>query len=59
VVVPQPELTPARLLDVAARLLGEPAALASMRARARSLAVPDAAGRLAALILEAAGGTAC
>lgn len=59
VIVPQAELTPARLLDVLTRLLGAPAALASMRERARSLAVPDAADRLAALILETAGSAAC
>ena len=59
VVVPQPELTPARLLEVVGRLLADRGALGAMGDRARALAVPDAAERLAALIVETAGGAPC
>jgi UDP-N-acetylglucosamine--N-acetylmuramyl-(pentapeptide) pyrophosphoryl-undecaprenol N-acetylglucosamine transferase len=54
VVLPQAELTPPRLVDVLTRLLADAAALKGMGARARTLAVPDAAERLARLIREVA-----
>ena len=54
VVLPQDELTVDRLVDTLTRLLAAPAALAGMGARARTLAVPDAAQRLARLIREVA-----
>lgn len=53
VVLPQSELTPARLLDGLTALLGDPARLRAMGERARALAVPDAVDRLVALLLEA------
>jgi UDP-N-acetylglucosamine--N-acetylmuramyl-(pentapeptide) pyrophosphoryl-undecaprenol N-acetylglucosamine transferase len=59
VVVPQPELTPERLLEVVGGLLADRTALAAMGDRARALATPDAAERLAALIVETAGGAGC
>ena len=54
VLLPQVSLTPERLLEVARRLLRDRPALAQMGERARALAVPDAAERLAQLILDAA-----
>jgi len=54
VVLPQTELTADRLVEVLTRLLADTAALSAMGARARSLAVPDAAERLARLIREVA-----
>jgi len=54
VMLPQSDLTADRLVDVLARLLEDTAALQAMGARARSLAVPDAAERLARLIREVA-----
>ena len=47
------ELTPERLAEVCAALLGDPTQLAAMSAASRSLAKPDAAGRIAAEILAA------
>jgi UDP-N-acetylglucosamine--N-acetylmuramyl-(pentapeptide) pyrophosphoryl-undecaprenol N-acetylglucosamine transferase len=55
-ILPQASLTPASLAALVAELLADPAALAAMGARARSLHVPDAAERLAGLLLEAARG---
>ena len=56
VVVPQGELTAARLVDRVAGLLADRAALAAMGERARALAVPDAAARIAGLVLDVATG---
>jgi UDP-N-acetylglucosamine--N-acetylmuramyl-(pentapeptide) pyrophosphoryl-undecaprenol N-acetylglucosamine transferase len=52
-VLPQEALTPARLGEEIHRLLAQPAVLKEMGERARALAVPDAAERLLALVLEA------
>ena len=54
VVLPQGDLTAERLVDTLTRLLADRAALEAMGARARTLAVPDAAQRLARLIREVA-----
>ncbi|MDP2626673.1 MAG: glycosyltransferase, partial [Candidatus Rokubacteria bacterium] len=54
VLLPQVSLTPERLLDAVTALLANPANLRAMGERALSLAVPDAADRIARLILEAA-----
>ncbi len=54
VLLPQVSLTPERLLDAVTALLANPAELRAMGERALSLAVPDAADRIARLILEAA-----
>jgi UDP-N-acetylglucosamine--N-acetylmuramyl-(pentapeptide) pyrophosphoryl-undecaprenol N-acetylglucosamine transferase len=56
VVLPQATLTAARLLGAVAELLDDRPRLPAMGERARSLAVPDAAGRIARLIFEVAGG---
>ena len=53
--LPQISLTPERLLEAVTRLLADRAELARMGERARALAVPDAADRIARLVLEAAG----
>jgi UDP-N-acetylglucosamine--N-acetylmuramyl-(pentapeptide) pyrophosphoryl-undecaprenol N-acetylglucosamine transferase len=53
-ILPQAELTPDTLLDRVRGLLASPDALKNMGDQARRLAVPDAAERLAALILETA-----
>src|SRR5262245_32982178 len=53
-VLAQADLTPSRLLERLQALLAEPAALKDMGERARSLAVPDAADRLARLLLDVA-----
>jgi UDP-N-acetylglucosamine--N-acetylmuramyl-(pentapeptide) pyrophosphoryl-undecaprenol N-acetylglucosamine transferase len=55
VLVPQTTLTTARLVDLVTRLLGDRGALDKMGERARTLAVPDAADRIARVIFEAAG----
>ena len=55
VLLPQISLTPERLLEAVTRLLADRAELARMGERARALAVPDAADRIARLVLEAAG----
>ncbi len=55
VVLPQAELTAARLVERVRSLLSEPRKLEDMGERARTLAVPDAAERLADVILECAG----
>jgi UDP-N-acetylglucosamine--N-acetylmuramyl-(pentapeptide) pyrophosphoryl-undecaprenol N-acetylglucosamine transferase len=54
VVLPQGDLTAQSLVDTLTRLLADRAVLEVMGARARALAVPDAAQRLARLILEVA-----
>lgn len=51
---PQVALTPAGLLQCLKDLLGDPTRLKTMGERALSLAVPDAAERIVALIAEAA-----
>jgi len=55
VLLPQISLTPEGLLEAVTRLLADRAELARMGERARALAVPDAADRIARLVLEAAG----
>src|SRR5678815_306142 len=55
VLLPQISLSPERLLQAITRLLADRAELARMGERARALAVPDAADRIARLVLEAAG----
>ncbi len=54
VLFPQVSLTPTGLLDAVRRLLADRAGLHAMGERARSLAVPDAAERIARLIFEVA-----
>jgi UDP-N-acetylglucosamine--N-acetylmuramyl-(pentapeptide) pyrophosphoryl-undecaprenol N-acetylglucosamine transferase len=54
VVLPQGELTAESLVDTLTRLLADRAGLQAMGARARALAVPDAAQRLARIIREVA-----
>ena len=53
-VLPQPELGPERLVMSVRALLAEPKRLKEMGERARSLAVPDAAERIVALLMETA-----
>jgi UDP-N-acetylglucosamine--N-acetylmuramyl-(pentapeptide) pyrophosphoryl-undecaprenol N-acetylglucosamine transferase len=53
-VIPQASLTASRLVEAVADLLADRSRLSTMGARARSLAVPDAAERIARLIFEAA-----
>lgn len=53
-VLPQGALSPESLLERVRGLLATPAALKEMGERARELAVPDAAERLVALLLETA-----
>jgi UDP-N-acetylglucosamine--N-acetylmuramyl-(pentapeptide) pyrophosphoryl-undecaprenol N-acetylglucosamine transferase len=52
--LPERELTPERLAATARELLADPARLAGMAQRARSLACPDAADRIADLVLSLA-----
>lgn len=54
VLFPQVALTPQSLLESVRGLLADPTRLKAMGERARSLAVPDAADRIVALIVEAA-----
>jgi UDP-N-acetylglucosamine--N-acetylmuramyl-(pentapeptide) pyrophosphoryl-undecaprenol N-acetylglucosamine transferase len=54
VLLPERELTAGRLVGLVGELLADPARLASMGERARSLARPDAAARLVDLVLELA-----
>lgn len=54
IVLPQATLTSAALVGAAAKLLADRPALAAMGERARTLAIPDAAERIAALIAEVA-----
>jgi UDP-N-acetylglucosamine--N-acetylmuramyl-(pentapeptide) pyrophosphoryl-undecaprenol N-acetylglucosamine transferase len=55
ILIPQTSLTSAGLVDLVTRLLGDRGALDAMGERARTLAVPDAADRIARVIFEAAG----
>lgn len=55
ILVPQTELTPARLTAILADLSGQRAVLLEMASRAHALAMPDAARRVAELCLQAAG----
>jgi len=52
VVLPQTELTPARLVTRIGALLGDPRRLKEMGARAMTLAVPDADTRLVSLLTQ-------
>jgi len=54
-VFPQVSLTSGGLVEAVERLLADPAALAAMGERARSLAVPDAADRIVRLLFEVVG----
>jgi UDP-N-acetylglucosamine--N-acetylmuramyl-(pentapeptide) pyrophosphoryl-undecaprenol N-acetylglucosamine transferase len=54
VVLPQDALTPQHLVEVVGALLADPRALKEMGERALRLAVPDAAERLATLLLDVA-----
>jgi UDP-N-acetylglucosamine--N-acetylmuramyl-(pentapeptide) pyrophosphoryl-undecaprenol N-acetylglucosamine transferase len=54
VLFPQVSLTAAALLDAVKRLVADRATLRAMGERARSLAIPDAADRIARLIFEGA-----
>jgi UDP-N-acetylglucosamine--N-acetylmuramyl-(pentapeptide) pyrophosphoryl-undecaprenol N-acetylglucosamine transferase len=53
-ILPQPGMTPALLAERVLGLLADPARLKDMGERARAVAVPDAAERLADLLLEVA-----
>jgi UDP-N-acetylglucosamine:LPS N-acetylglucosamine transferase len=55
VAFPQVSLTPDGLVEAVARLLADRGALSAMGQRARSLAVPDAADRIARVLFEVAG----
>jgi UDP-N-acetylglucosamine--N-acetylmuramyl-(pentapeptide) pyrophosphoryl-undecaprenol N-acetylglucosamine transferase len=55
VVVDDAELTPERIVELAGELLGDPERLAGMSRAATELARPDAAARIAAEVLAAAG----
>jgi UDP-N-acetylglucosamine--N-acetylmuramyl-(pentapeptide) pyrophosphoryl-undecaprenol N-acetylglucosamine transferase len=54
VLLPQSQLTGSALLDLVCKLIGDRDSLRAMGPRARSLAVPDAADRIARLIFETA-----
>ncbi|MGA8586892.1 MAG: glycosyltransferase, partial [Roseiarcus sp.] len=54
VVVPQPEFTPERLAAILRGALAAPEKLAAQAAAAKSVGIPDAAERLADLVLEVA-----
>ena len=53
-ILPQAGMTPALLRERIQQLLADPARLKEMGERARTLAVPDAADRIADLLLEIA-----
>ena len=57
ILVPQTALTAAGLLGVVRELSSDAARLRAMGARAQSLAVPDAAARIARLLFDVAGAT--
>ena len=57
-VVPDADLTPARLRRDVEALLGDPERLAAMGAASRTLARPDAAARIADEVMSAAGAAA-
>ena len=60
VLIPQAALTAERLVETVKGLLADPGALRKMADAARTLAVPDAAERIARVVLDAAGlGTPC
>lgn len=54
-VIPQPEFTATRLHDEIAARLADPAALAQAAEAARGAGIPDAARRLADLVMQVAG----
>jgi UDP-N-acetylglucosamine--N-acetylmuramyl-(pentapeptide) pyrophosphoryl-undecaprenol N-acetylglucosamine transferase len=54
IIVPQEEFTPCRLVELVRHLLDDPAQLRAMGELGRSLVIPDAAERLAMLILRVA-----
>jgi len=54
-VLPQAEFTPERLASEIAALAGDPDRLVAMAAKARAAGTPDAAERLADLVLRVAG----
>jgi UDP-N-acetylglucosamine--N-acetylmuramyl-(pentapeptide) pyrophosphoryl-undecaprenol N-acetylglucosamine transferase len=54
VLLPESEMTAERLLDTIITLFGDPAGLAAMGERARTLAHPDAAQRIAAIVVTIA-----
>jgi UDP-N-acetylglucosamine--N-acetylmuramyl-(pentapeptide) pyrophosphoryl-undecaprenol N-acetylglucosamine transferase len=54
VVIPDSELTPARLADEVGRLLGDPGRAAAMAKAALSIARPQAAKEIAAEVMAAA-----
>ena len=56
VLLPQTEATPRRLSEVLTELLGDPARLAAMGARAKGVGRADAAGRLAEAVVGLARG---
>jgi UDP-N-acetylglucosamine--N-acetylmuramyl-(pentapeptide) pyrophosphoryl-undecaprenol N-acetylglucosamine transferase len=51
----QPDFTPRRLADELSDLLAQPDRLTGMAANAKSAGIPDAADRLARLVIETAG----
>ena len=55
IVAPQPEFTPERLASILRGALAAPEKLAAQAAAAKSVGVPDAAERLADVVLEVAG----
>ena len=55
VLVPEPELTPERLVALVRQLVSDPDRLGDMGRRARTRAVADAAPRLVDLVLALAG----
>lgn len=57
-VIPQPELTATRLHDEITARLADPALLTTAAAAARSAGIPDAASRLADLVMQVGGLTA-
>jgi UDP-N-acetylglucosamine--N-acetylmuramyl-(pentapeptide) pyrophosphoryl-undecaprenol N-acetylglucosamine transferase len=56
ILLTQESLTPDRLLDAVRRLIEDRAALKAMGENARSLAMPDAAERIARVLFEVGGG---
>ena len=52
--LPQSELTPARLVDRVRELLADTAALKQMGDRARGVAVPDATERIVEVLMNVA-----